>query len=89
MNDCADWCVLPASHDGRCMNREDQLRHRIAVAHDLAKRALEEQIRPWVDELTQIEMCKPPQPVTLPDGRVMIYAGPLPTMVDGKARYSD
>ncbi len=71
------------------MDRERELRAKIATAHEAAKRALDAEIKPWVDELMQIEMCKPPAPVMLPDGRMMIYTGPLPKLVDGKATYPD
>lgn len=56
-------------------NRERELKGRIAAA----QRECMERIQPWIKELSDIGLCRPPEPITMPDGRVATYVGPLPT----------
>lgn len=55
-------------------NRERELHQKIGAA----RREFERAIEPYIKELADIGLCKPPAPVTLPDGRVASYIGPLP-----------
>lgn len=56
-------------------NRERDLRRKVSDA----QREFHERVQPWIKELSEIGLCKPPEPVTLPDGRIATYVGPLPT----------
>ena len=40
------------------------------------QRRLQTVLKPYIAELCHVAARKPPQPVHLPDGRVMIYKGP-------------
>ena len=49
------------------------------VLHEIIRQEqqrLQRVLKPFMDELCNLEARKPPRPVELPDGRVMIYKGP-------------
>jgi hypothetical protein len=43
-------------------------------------------LRPYMAELAHIEARKPPQPVSLPDGRTAVYVGPTAEQLGGPYR---
>ena len=47
------------------------------------RRHMQLMLEPFIAELTHLEARRPLQPVTLPDGRVMIYKGPTATDLGG------
>lgn len=59
--------------------RERELNYLISQAHHRAMQAFQDEIAPWVKELSDIELCKPAKPIVLADGRVMRYVGPVAT----------
>jgi hypothetical protein len=69
--------------------RERELKRLIAECHHRHQTAFMQETEAWRKELADIALCKPPEPVILPDGRLMTYIGPPPTWTPDGLKMKD
>lgn len=74
--ECAETDVSDCDACHGSGRREDQLSHLIRSNQIYHQRKSQEETKELVEELIRIESAKPPKPVVLDDGRVMVWNGP-------------